>query len=58
MADLILVNINPAYQLKELHFALNKVECKALITHPQFKSSNYIWMIKELAPEISSSTNG
>ena len=28
MADLILVNINPAYQLKELEYALNKVKIK------------------------------
>ena len=31
-AGLILVNINPAYRLTELDYALNKVGCKALIT--------------------------
>ena len=31
-AGLILVNINPAYRLSELDYALNKVGCKALIT--------------------------
>lgn len=31
MADLILVNINPAYQTKELEFCLRKVNCKALV---------------------------
>ena len=31
-AGLILVNINPAYRLSELDYALNKVACKALVT--------------------------
>ena len=30
-AGLILVNLNPAYQRNELKYALNKVQCKALI---------------------------
>lgn len=50
---LILVNINPAYRISELEHALNQVECKALVTACSFKSSNYIAMIKELAPELS-----
>ena len=49
---LILVNINPAYRLHELEYALNKVECKALITADRFKSSDYIEMVRTLAPEI------
>lgn len=40
-AGLILVNINPAYRLAELEFALNKVECTALITATAFKTSDY-----------------
>jgi fatty-acyl-CoA synthase len=48
----ILVCINPAYRLFELEFALNKVGCAALIIAPEFKSSNYVEMIKELAPEL------
>jgi fatty-acyl-CoA synthase len=51
-AGLILVNINPAYRLTELEYALNKVECRALITAHQFKSSDYVAMLRELAPEI------
>ena len=50
---LILVNINPAYRISELEHALNQVECKALVTACSFKSSDYVSMIKELAPEIS-----
>jgi fatty-acyl-CoA synthase len=52
MADLILVNINPAYQTRELEYTLNKVECKALILRSTFKHSNYVAMLKELAPEL------
>jgi fatty-acyl-CoA synthase len=51
-AGLILVNINPAYRLAELEYALNKVACRALITMPSFKSSDYIGMLRELAPEL------
>ena len=47
----ILVNINPAYRLSELEYALNKSGCKALLTAAQFKSSDYIGMLQTLAPE-------
>lgn len=57
-AGLILVNINPAYRLSELEFALNKVGCRALVTSPQFKSSDYLDMIRALAPELRSSPPG
>ncbi len=48
---LILVNINPAYRVAELEYALNKVGCKALVTMARFKTSNYLGMLRELAPE-------
>ncbi len=57
-AGLILVNINPAYRLSELEYALNKVECKALISAESFKSSRYLDMIAELAPEIEKCAPG
>ncbi len=49
---LVLVNINPAYRLAELEYALNKVGCKALIAAKSFKSSDYTRMIRDLAPEL------
>ncbi len=49
----ILVNINPAYRLTELEYALNKVSCRALVTASSFKSSNYLDMIRTLAPELA-----
>jgi fatty-acyl-CoA synthase len=57
-AGLILVNINPAYRLAELEYALNKVGCKALVTASEFKTGNYVGMLRELAPEIDRSTPG
>jgi fatty-acyl-CoA synthase len=57
-AGIILVNINPAYRIAELEYAINKVGCKALILAASFKSSNYIAMVEELAPEISKSKRG
>ncbi|RUY78260.1 AMP-binding protein, partial [Mesorhizobium sp. M7A.F.Ca.CA.003.01.2.1] len=55
---LILVNINPAYRLTELDYALNKVGCKALVTAARFKTSDYLGMIETLAPEIAKATPG
>lgn len=55
---LILVNINPAYRLTELEYALNKVGCKALVTAASFKTSDYLGMIETLAPELSKAIPG
>ncbi len=51
-AGIIQVNINPAYRLHELDYAINQVGCKVLIVADRFKSSDYLQMIRELAPEI------
>ena len=48
---LVLVNINPAYRSAEVEYALNKVGCKLLVTMAQFKTSDYLGMLRELAPE-------
>jgi fatty-acyl-CoA synthase len=57
-AGLILVNVNPAYRLGELDYALKKVGCSALITASAFKSSNYIKMLDELIPELATAGDG
>jgi len=54
----IMVCINPAYRLFELEYALNKVECSAIVTADAFKTSDYIGMLQELAPELSDCTPG
>ncbi|MGJ7489947.1 AMP-binding protein [Variovorax sp. ZT4R33] len=48
---LVLVNINPAYRTSEVEYALNKVGCKLLVTMAQFKSSDYLGMLRELGPK-------
>lgn len=48
----IMVCINPAYRVYELEYALNKVQCRALITAERFKTSDYLGILRELAPEI------
>ena len=57
-AGLILVNINPAYRLAEVEYALNKVGCKALITAATFKTSDYLGMLETLAPELANAEPG
>ncbi|HEY8002851.1 MAG TPA: AMP-binding protein [Phenylobacterium sp.] len=57
-AGLILVNINPAYRLSEAEYALNKVGCKALVTAVAHKTSEYLAMLRELAPELSDARPG
>lgn len=54
----VLVTINPAYRLAELEYALNKTGCKVLIAAESFKSSNYLGMIRELAPELAAAAPG
>ncbi|HKW82527.1 MAG TPA: AMP-binding protein, partial [Burkholderiaceae bacterium] len=48
----ILVNINPAYRLAELEYALNISGCRAIVCAERLKSSNYLEMLRKLAPEL------
>jgi len=57
-AGLVLVNINPAYRVGELEYALRKVGCRALVTESTFKTSDYIGMLQELAPELGTAAPG
>jgi len=52
-AGLVLVTINPAYRRAELEYALNKAGCRALILSPNFKQSNYLQIINDVAPELA-----
>ncbi|MAO11930.1 MULTISPECIES: AMP-binding protein [unclassified Marinobacter] len=54
----ILVNINPAYGVHELQYALNLAGITTLVTADSFKASNYREMIYELAPELKCSAPG
>ena len=57
-AGLILVTINPAYRVTEVEYALNKVQCAALITAPAFKTSDYLGMLRELGWSIGATSPG
>jgi len=57
-AGLVLVNVNPAYRRSELEYALNKVGCKALVLAPALKSSDYLAIVNDLAPELAGSLPG
>ncbi|CAN7517588.1 AMP-binding protein [Rhizobacter sp. LjRoot28] len=48
----ILVNINPAYRLGELEYALNASGCRAIIAAERLRTSNYLEMLQTLAPEL------
>jgi fatty-acyl-CoA synthase len=50
-AGLVLVNVNPAYRRTELEYAMNKVECKALILAPALKTSNYLEIVAGLVKD-------
>ena len=57
-AGLVLVNINPAYRVTELEYALNLSGCRALITAEHLKSSRYLEMLQRLAPELATCQAG
>lgn len=48
----ILVNINPAYRVQELKFALQRSEVQCLFIIPAFRTSDYPAMLMELVPEL------
>jgi len=52
---IILVNFNPAYKSSELEYVLNKVSCKAIVLASQLKTTNYLDVLKKIAPEIDDS---
>ena len=54
----ILVNINPAYRLHEVQYALTQSGTQYLVIAPQFKTSNYTQMMNDLAPELRESEPG
>lgn len=57
LADLVLVNINPAYQVVELKHALSKVQVAAVIMATGFKSSNYVDLMMTTVPELRNASS-
>jgi len=54
----ILVNINPAYRLRELEYALNQSGISVLVAAREFRKTDYIEMLVGLMPELSTSRLG
>ena len=50
----ILVNINPAYRLHELSYALNQSGCRMVLAAPSFKTSDYKSMVESVHPDVPS----
>jgi fatty-acyl-CoA synthase len=44
----ILVNVNPAYRLRELEYALRQSEVSVLIAARRFRNADYVSMLREL----------
>jgi fatty-acyl-CoA synthase len=57
-AGIVLVNINPAYRVHELQYALTRVGCKGLVAATTFKGADYIGMLGTIAPELDGATPG
>ena len=54
----ILVNINPAYRLAELEYALDASGCRAIVSAERLRDSMYLEMLQALAPELGASEPG
>jgi fatty-acyl-CoA synthase len=46
----ILVNINPAYRVRELEYALSQSGVSVLVTARRFRDTDYLDMLREIAP--------
>ncbi|XP_062263341.1 medium-chain acyl-CoA ligase ACSF2, mitochondrial-like [Platichthys flesus] len=57
-AGIIMVSLNPAYQLKEVEFTLKKVQCKAVVCPTHFKTQKFCEMLREICPETDLTSAG
>ena len=54
-AGAILVNVNPAYRLRELEDALRQSGVSVLVLARRFRNTDYVEGLTELAPELRTS---
>ena len=54
----VLVTVNPAYRTHELEFLLNQSDAVALMLIGNFRTSDYVAMLGEVAPELANSVPG
>jgi fatty-acyl-CoA synthase len=52
-AGAILVNINPAYRVRELEYALNQSGVSVLVAARAFRKTSYVEMLAELRPRLA-----
>ena len=57
-AGLVMVNINPAYRTHELEHALALVDCRALVMPEAYRTSDYLGLLREVAPELDTCAPG
>jgi fatty-acyl-CoA synthase len=57
-AGVVLVKINPSYQVAEARYALAQSEIRGLALIERFKACDYFGMVSEICPELSTSTPG
>ncbi|XP_029365177.1 acyl-CoA synthetase family member 2, mitochondrial-like isoform X1 [Echeneis naucrates] len=50
-AGIILVSLNPAYQVKEVEFTLKKVQCHAVVCPTYFKTQKFCEMLREICQD-------
>ena len=55
---LIVVLMNPAYQLVEVEYMLKKTQAKGIVMLDNFKILHHYEMIKKICPELETSTKG
>ena len=48
----VLVTVNPAYRTHELEYLLNQSDAVALVLIGNFRTSDYVGMLEEVAPEL------
>ncbi len=54
----VLVTVNPAYRTHELEYLLHQSDVAALILIGRFRTSDYVSMVNQVVPELSSSVPG
>ena len=54
----ILVNVNPAYRLRELEYALNQSGITVLVAARRFRKTDYVDMLVSLMPELHIAGDG
>ena len=57
-AGLVLVNVNQAYQTRELEYCLRKVGVRTLVAAEGYRTSDYYAMLTELVPSLADGEPG